>query len=262
MSTLDPGDERDRIGASVIDAFDLVGRRLARPNAGLARFGGAVAIASGVASAFFNPVVVFDPGTTAGDIESAVDWIRGRDLPASVQVREDLLDPVVAAIEAKGLVREPWATPVMALAPIPAAPQAPPDIALRTGAGDLFDDYHAALESSAGFRDVFSRALLDDPDVRVAVAYLDGTPVAGATVIRSGATLGIYAVWTQERARRRGIGRAVTWAAISAGAATWPVTLAGLQATDMGEPVYASMGFRTVTRYVAFVPPPQSPAAS
>jgi hypothetical protein len=259
---MDPSDERGRIGASVIDAFDLVRRRLDRPSGGLARFGGAVAIASGVPSAFFNPVAVLEAAETGPDVGAAIDWIRGRGLPASVQVRQDFVEPLAAGIEAKGLVRDPWATPVMALAPIPPEPKGPPGVELRTGQAELFDDYHAALESSSRFREVFNHALIEDPEVRVAVGYLDGAPVSAATVIRSGATLGVYTVWTQERARRRGIGGAVTWAAIAAGTSAWPVTLAGLEASEMGEPVYASMGFRTVTRYVAFVPPPESPPGS
>ena len=260
MSTIDPSDERGRIGASVIDAFDLVRRCLDRPSGGLARFGGAVAIVSGAPSAFFNPVAVLEGPATRPDVEAAIDWIRGHGLPASVQVRQDLVEPLAAGIEAKGLVRDPWATPVMALAPIQPAPLGPPGVELRTGQAELFDDYHAALESSDQFRDLFNRDLIQDPGVRLAVGYLDGTPVSAAMAFRSGATLGVYTVWTQEQARRLGIGAAVTWAVIAAGTAAWPVTLAGLEASEMGEPVYASMGFRTVTRYVAFFPPPESPA--
>jgi GNAT superfamily N-acetyltransferase len=128
-------------------------------------------------------------------------------------------------------------------------------VEIRLGGADLFDDMHAVLGSSATFRRIFGPELLGDPGVCVAVGYLDGEPVSAATAIRSASTLGIYAVATIERARRRGIGRAVTWAAIEAGRSTWGSRIAVLQSSEMGLPVYASMGFVEVARYIAYERP-------
>jgi predicted GNAT family N-acyltransferase len=53
-----------------------------------------------------------------------------------------------------------------------------------------------------------------------------------------------------ERARRRGIGRAVTWAAIDAGRTAWDSEIAILQSSEMGAAVYRSMGFEEISRYI------------
>ena len=54
----------------------------------------------------------------------------------------------------------------------------------------------------------------------------------------------------------------MTWAAVEAGRA-WGSRAATLQASEMGEPVYRKMGFRTVTRYASYDEPrPSGPAAA
>jgi len=249
-------ERRRRTEENVISAFDLVRQRLAEPSGGFRRFGGAAAVAVGVPPAFYNPVLAFDPATSRDDVLAAVQWIRDKGLRTSVQVRHDLEDELGPAIEAAGLVRDPWSSPVMVLEPIPRAPAPPAGIDIRTGGEELVDDFQAALELPEVLTRVFGHALFADPSVLVAVAYLDGSPVAAAMAIRSGSTVGIYAVGTQERARRRGIGRAVTWAAIEAGAQAWQGTMAALEASEMGLPVYASMGFEEIARFTAFMPPP------
>jgi len=65
---------------------------------------------------------------------------------------------------------------------------------------------------------------------------------------------GIYAVGTVERARRRGVGTAVTWAAVQQ-ARDWGCWAVTLQATQMGLPVYRAMGFQTVVEYITYLPP-------
>jgi GNAT superfamily N-acetyltransferase len=80
------------------------------------------------------------------------------------------------------------------------------------------------------------------------VAELDGKPVGIAMTIVSHGVAGIYWVGTLAEARGRGIGEAVTAAAVNAG-----LDLGGevvsLQASPMGEPVYRRMGFETIYRY-------------
>ena len=90
-----------------------------------------------------------------------------------------------------------------------------------------------------------------DPDVRLFTGRLDGRPVATSIAIRSGDVSGVYGVGTHESARRRGVGTAVTWAAVEAGRA-WGCDTIVLQASDMGLPVYERMGFRTVVSYETF----------
>ena len=74
-----------------------------------------------------------------------------------------------------------------------------------------------------------------------------GTSVA----IRSDSASGVYNVLTLERARRRGVGTALTWAAVAAGKA-WGLDTIVLQSSPMAESMYRAMGFRLVAPYAVF----------
>lgn len=97
------------------------------------------------------------------------------------------------------------------------------------------------------------------------VAYLDGQPAAVAEVYRTASgcstagdaahldVAGLYNVCTREAFRRRGLGTAVTRAAL------WHARQTGcrhgvLQASGDGYRVYARLGFRDVGRFVECVP--------
>ena len=79
----------------------------------------------------------------------------------------------------------------------------------------------------------------------------DGRPVAAAWTLVSHGVAGIGLVGTLEHARGRGLGAAVTWAAMRAGY-EMGATSAALQASPMGRPVYARMGYREVGAYRIF----------
>lgn len=76
---------------------------------------------------------------------------------------------------------------------------------------------------------------------------LAGQPVATATLFRTGAVAGVYFVFTLPEVRRRGIGAAITAAALFA-AQQHGARLGVLGASPMGEPVYRRMGFREYCR--------------
>jgi predicted GNAT family acetyltransferase len=79
-------------------------------------------------------------------------------------------------------------------------------------------------------------------------AFDAGVLVSGAQVMFSNGIAGVYAVGTAEEARGRGLAelvtRTVTNLAFDLGAPA--VTL---QASPMGEPIYARMGYRELYRY-------------
>ena len=64
---------------------------------------------------------------------------------------------------------------------------------------------------------------------------------------------GIYNVTTLERARRRGLGMALTLVHLHAALARGCQT-ASLQSTEMTERVYAAVGFRDLGRILEYVP--------
>lgn len=74
------------------------------------------------------------------------------------------------------------------------------------------------------------------------VGYLDGEPVAASECFFSGGVAGIYNVVTLRHARRRGIGTAMTVAALDFARARG-YAAAVLQASGEGERVYARLGF-------------------
>jgi GNAT superfamily N-acetyltransferase len=96
--------------------------------------------------------------------------------------------------------------------------------------------------------------MLAQPKVRLYTGSVDGVPVATAMLVVTGSVAGIYWVATLEAQRRRGYGEALTWAAV-AGGAEHGCTVASLQASELGRPVYARMGFDHVLDYWAWHPP-------
>jgi ribosomal protein S18 acetylase RimI-like enzyme len=98
---------------------------------------------------------------------------------------------------------------------------------------------------------LISPSLAADPDVQLFVGRLDDEPVGTSIAIRSGDASGVYNVGTRPEARRRGVGSAVTWAAVGAGRA-WGCDTVVLQSSVVGLSMYSDMGFRTVATYVTF----------
>lgn len=79
---------------------------------------------------------------------------------------------------------------------------------------------------------------------------LNNVPVATATLVQGGGVAGIYDISVVPDARRQGIGAAITLAALREGQ-TLGYRYAVLQPTEMGKPLYESLGFRTVCTYQA-----------
>lgn len=80
------------------------------------------------------------------------------------------------------------------------------------------------------------------------LAELDGEPAAIAMTLVSHGVAGIFWVGTLEAARGKGVGRAITAAATNAGFELG-ADLASLQASPMGESIYAAMGYERIHDY-------------
>jgi GNAT superfamily N-acetyltransferase len=80
-----------------------------------------------------------------------------------------------------------------------------------------------------------------------------GEVVGTSVLVTTGTVAGIYWVGTLEAHRRRGYGEALTWAAVAAGQRAG-CTVASLQASAMGRPVYERMGFAQVLAYEHLLP--------
>jgi N-acetylglutamate synthase len=237
---------------NLVAAFDLVRVHVAHPSGESRQFGSVTAIRTGIDVGFYNPVLALGTGATPDDVLDALDWVADASLPTTAHVSAGNEPIVGQRLLADGLEVDPYATPVMALQPIPGRPPAPPELRIRSGADELFTEWHRAVGESTTLRRVVGPDFMADPAVRVAVGEVDGEPVAHAAAIRSGGTLGVYAVGTVRERRGRGYGRAVTWAVIEAGVAAWNSELAILQSSEAGVPLYGSMGFVEIDRIFEF----------
>jgi GNAT superfamily N-acetyltransferase len=185
-------------------------------------------------------------------------WIRG-------EQPEDL-DLAAAASEA-GL-QLVYEMPEMVLSSPAEEPHLPSGVELRQlseiGQADDYWKVAAASYPSIGFPpEIFdsytNRAGLLAENVAAFIAYLDGEPVSIAMSIVSHGVAGIYWVGSLERARGKGVGRAVTAAATNAGFELG-AEIASLQASPMGKPIYEAMGYETIFDYRLFMsPPPEAP---
>jgi GNAT superfamily N-acetyltransferase len=102
------------------------------------------------------------------------------------------------------------------------------------------------------------RALVDSEQMIQVTAWLDGRAVGCGSGWVSGSTVGLYNITTLPRARRRGIGYAVTATLVNA-AFERGATAVVLHASDDGLPVYERLGFESVCEVPQYVwlPPAQ-----
>ena len=229
------------------------------PRPGRTELGGVLALSSGIPAALFNPAYVVGPvADPPAAVEAVVGHYRGLGLPCSLVFREETAPGLAEACAAAGLV-EHWRLPLMVLDPIPASAAGarvdgfevrPIDAASIEAYGDVISAaFGMPRELSATV--MGERLLLGTPGFTGFLGLLDGQPVATSGVFVTGDIAGVYNVATLEAARGRGIGAAITWAAALAGREAG-ATRSVLQASELGEPVYARMGYATPVRYRQF----------
>lgn len=200
------------------------------------------------------------PGVSGDDfLEIADNWFADRRRGYSIQVRDGFGedDDVLAAAEQRGLVGLMDAPEMVCRHRLDESPL-PQGIALEwvhdpTTLADFVTVNDAAYQTSGLPAGVVGEAICDldaftAQGISSIVAYDAGQPVGAAQVLLSDGIAGVYWVGTVEAARGRGVGEAVTRAvtnrAFDAGAA-----VVSLQASAMGEPIYARLGYFTLYRY-------------
>ena len=192
----------------------------------------------------FAPGDVPDPAVAVGWFER---WFRARGLRPGIELRAGRQPAVEAELAARGyavVVRRP----AMALDPIdvPETPVARVTVtevedtadlaayqAIQSEIFDLVPDVAAAL---------LPRRAVETPGIRFFLARHDDVACATAAVSLSEHGAGLVGVATLPGYRRRGIGRAVTAAALRWGAARG-AGLAWLYPSGMARPLYEGLGF-------------------
>lgn len=104
----------------------------------------------------------------------------------------------------------------------------------------------AGPDAAAAFYDAYARLILvPDPPMRYFVGRMDGRIVGTSALYTGTGQAGVYAVTTVPELRGRGIGRAMTVAALAEGRRAGR-ELGVLLSSPLGEPVYRRLGFREV----------------
>lgn len=131
------------------------------------------------------------------------------------------------------------------LASLPAA-----DPGIEVGAAG-WDEYLRYLQGFGLPRELL--AGVDPAAYRVFAARIDGEIVATVLAFDHDGDCGIFNLSTYERARRRGLGTALTVRLLE-DARVRGCTTASLQSTPVAESLYAKVGFRDLGRILEYVP--------
>lgn len=195
----------------------------------------------------------------AARLRSANEHFDARSQRYIMRIRDGLDPASEAAAEQLGLGYIDT-LPGMTLASIPDAPAPPGGLEIRT-ANSAEDMRHAARINAEAYGmehdtvvGLLPERLARHPAWETYIGYVDGQPATTSSLLVTDGIAGVYFVATLDAYRRRGFGEAVTWHTVRRGAERG-CSLATLQASEMGLPVYQGMGFRTVTGYKTFVRP-------
>jgi GNAT superfamily N-acetyltransferase len=200
----------------------------------------------------------FTPETADRRIDEVIAWFDERGLPfvwrlGPLETPADLEQRLVA----RGFIVDPDEMPGMAvsLADLPAI-EPPPGATIDTvGDAATFREWLDVMVIGFGMPadlgDTFFKYAelgFGDDLPTIVLARIDGRPVATSLGFAAGGGVIIANVATVPEARGRGLGRAVTLAAMEEGKKAG-ATIAVLQSTKMGHNVYRKLGFEEFARY-------------
>lgn len=203
---------------------------------------------SGVRLPGFNGVVRRDErafGTQLADARQRLDGV-----PWHWRVAPDDPSNTGARLLARG-ARLVATQPIMAARIADLVPGVPP-VGFRVREANDVAHWVTAGARHFGMPEAFRPAMIaGEQAMPGAITRFDGRVedrvVATAALFVSDGVAGVYAVGVAEQYRRRGIGAAITRAALDA-AARQGIEIATLQSRDAAQALYARMGFRIATR--------------
>lgn len=242
-----------RCDANYFETF----RRLAEGGGEVIEIDGLLLTVLGAPVAAFNVAFVTRPlADPDSSLREAIDYFDGRALPFIVRVREGVDAAAERALLSLGL-QHTDSVPGMVMAEMLPSPPAPDGLSIRTvGSEDDREAYAEILAAGFGLpveiaRRLTTERMLSHPEVELHLGYLEGEAVVSGALIRSEEVAGVYNIATVPAYRRRGLGEAMTWHAVRRGTEAG-CTIASLQSSEMGEPIYRRMGFRGWASYPTY----------
>ena len=215
-------------------------------------------------AAIHNPVMVHGPTTATRVLEVVERSCRalGRKHCIFLRGHEDQhLEPELE----QGGYRFVYATPAMRLARERFRPVTPEAVGVEIRPvtsedevqifGERVADAFAIYGTKpATIRSFFERLDgVSNPTVQAYMGWQDGEPVTGAILYASHGVAGVGWVWTKPTHFGRRLAEGATSAVLADGFARG-LAIANLQASPLGEKVYARMGFETPTTYRTLLP--------
>lgn len=205
----------------------------------------------------------FAPATADARIDEVIAWYDARGLPFAWHLGPlDTPNDLGARLVERGFTLDPddmagMAAPLADLPP-PVLPAGASVELVRDVAtfGQWIDVMVAGFEMPSEIGEAFLRfadlGFGDDLPYRVLLARIGRRPVAVSLAALTGRGVVIANVTTLADVRGRGLGRAITLAAMQEGADAG-ATIAVLQSTEMGNGVYRRLGFEQFARYRTYI---------
>jgi GNAT superfamily N-acetyltransferase len=202
-------------------------------------------------------IVAHRPDDSLEALSVAEQWFRwhGRRFGIEIELgRHPDMDRAVSVMGLDLAVERPAMAVAIADAASPSVPHGVEIRRVRTP-----EDLRAAVEVDVAAFDMppevderfLGPSILEVPATRLYLAELEGEPVGCASTHLHEGAVGVFGVGVLERARRRGIGTAIT--AFALGDVRARADLAWLHPSEVGIPVYQAMGFRPVSDWAVHV---------
>jgi GNAT superfamily N-acetyltransferase len=234
--------QRQRVAAWRVWQADAA----SRPRGDCADLGGVFVHTTGIPVRHWNGAHLTAPDGLAR-VPQVAGWFAARGMPWGLLVPDEM------QLEPPGM-HHLTSQPVM-LRDLVGLPPVP-DLDLRwTGAGAAAEVQAAAFGDDLEQTRHFVAPKLLNTACAVVTAYDGSRPVSTATVFVVDGVAAVYGVGTLPPYRRRGLGRALTLAALHEGARRG-ADLAFLNPTDSGEPVYRALGFEDAPPWRVWVSEP------
>ncbi|MBT0772336.1 GNAT family N-acetyltransferase [Kineosporia sp. J2-2] len=234
------------------------------PGGQVHRFGHATLVTTGAPTASLNYVMALGPAPRTADVARAAAVLEASQLPWGLEFRTDP-GPEIMALAADFGITE-LSRPGFMTAPAqrlelrdeaPATgPGSPglPGLRIEAAGPDRYEEYTDVLtrgfEAPAGtFGTAMGGTVLALPGLTGYLALDEGRAVGtGLGLTSPDGVLSVFNVAVVPAARGRGIGRALTQAALRDGLRRG-ARVVGLQGSEMGRPLYESLGLRETERW-------------